>query len=401
MEHYIARQSILSVDRKLAGFELLYRDNRENRFAGGFDGNSATRTVLSNALLTFDLDTLTKGRRAFVNFTKKLLMDDTPMLLDPSQFVIEILEDIEFDQPLTGKLEKYKEAGYTLALDDYVGTVIPEDVLRLLDIIKVDFMDTSIQQQQNIAVRFRGSRICLLAEKIESEEDFQRALSMGYELFQGYYFSRPMVAKKNASSIASSTYMKLAKEISNSDVDFGKLAQIIHPDAQASLFLARKMASARYYRGHTTSNITMALARMGIDEVRRWVLLLLLQNVLGEEMDELIRIGLVRAVFCEKLCEGMEEPLKSSAFGAGIFSVMATLKDDFFEMMAELPLNKEIEDALTGKNEISKAMELIYAYELADWSLVNQLTQENFPTLDSKILSTIYLSAVRYADETL
>lgn len=314
MDNYIARQPILSYDKKLFGYELLYRDGGVNAFSGQISGDVATRTVISNALLNFDLDTLTNGRKAFVNFTRQLLLDGTPMALDPEQFVIEILEDVELDTPLIMMLKKYKDAGYTLALDDYTGTRLPYEVQGLLDIIKVDFLETSREQQQRIVREQKGRDICLLAEKVEDEADFHSAVSMGYQLFQGYFFSCPVVLRRDTISMSSVTYLKLAKEVSRPEISFARLAEIIHPDAKATYLLVKKMRTVRYYRGHTVTSITQALLRMGVDEVRRWVCLLLLQNVIGKDMDELIRISLIRAVFCECLCSRLEPLLQQGYF---------------------------------------------------------------------------------------
>lgn len=401
MESYIARQPIFQQDRKLFAYELLYRDGADNAFFGQVDGNAATRRVLSNALMTFDLDSLTKGHLAFVNFTRSLLMEEVPMLLEPGVFAIEILEDVALDDALAEKLEMYKEAGFTLALDDYTGTEIPKKVLSLLDIVKVDFRLTSREQQRNISRRLRDRKIKLLAEKIENDSDFQDAIAMGYRYFQGYYFSKPMVLKKNAHSMATMTYLKLMEEVVKPELDFSRLAGIIYPDAELNLLLLKKMRTVQYHRRHEVKSISVALARMGEDEVRRWILLMLLQNVIGKEMDELIRVGLIRAVFCECLCSRMDEKLQRVSFGAGIFSVIATKDETFLATLENVQGGKLLAEALTGKNAIGHALSLIQEYERADWKMVTFLIKQYMPDLSSQEISAMYMAAVNYADAVL
>lgn len=401
MESYIARQPIFSTEKILFGYELLYRDNENNAFPAHLDGDTATRKVISNALLTFDIEALTKGHMAFVNFTRQLLLEAVPMLLNPKNFAIEILEDVDLDLPLLVMLRKYKAAGFTLALDDYTGSYIPYEILSLLDIIKVDFRCTDREQQKKIAYSVKSKNITLLAEKVEDHDDFQIALSLGYTLFQGYYFSKPLVLKKNSLSIATFSYTKLVREIDRPELDFKRIADIIYTDAQFTWLLMKKMRTPEYYRGHTVNSISLALTRMGSNEVRRWVMLLLLQNVIGGEMDELIRTGIIRAVFSECLSTSLSPELQHGAFSAGLFSVIASKEETFYQTLESFDLGKMIRGALTGKNDLSHSLDLILAYEAGDWTLVNFLRNQYFPNVDSYDLSTMYMASVNYADSVI
>lgn len=401
MENYIARQPIYSSDKTLFGFELLYRYDSQNACPPGIDGDAATRKVISNSLFTFDLDALTKGRPAFINFTRRLLLTEVPNLLNPEQFAIEILEDVPLDRPLLYILQKYKNAGFTLVLDDYTGTHIPYEFLPLLDIIKVDFRATDRHIQEAVVGRVKPWPIRFLAEKVESEEDFKSACSSGYSLFQGYYFSKPVVFGKNALSISSFSHVKLMKEISRHDIDFKSIADIIYLDAELTLCLMKKMKSSEYYRGHTVSSINLALVRMGTNEVRRWVMLLLLQDIVGPEMDGLIRAGLIRAVFSECLSASLPLDMQRAAFCSGLFSVIAAKDDSVYTSLQQAGMGSILIDALKEENELGHCLSLICAYESADWTLVPFLLKQYFPNLDSHDLNTMYMAAVNYADSAL
>lgn len=401
MDYYIARQPIFSYNKSLYAYELLYRHDTQNAFSDGIDGDMATRKVISNALFTFDLDSLTNGRIAFVNFTRHLLLSEVPELLSPDKFAIEILEDIPLDRPLLYTLQKYKYAGFTIALDDYTGTHIPHEFLSLLDIIKVDFKDTDRKAQREIVDRIKPWKGKLLAEKIETKEDYEAACSFGYSLFQGYYFSKPVVLEKSAFSISSFSYIKLMEEVSKPDLDFKNIADTIYLDAELTLLLMKKMRSIQYYRRHAVSSITLALVRMGINEVRRWVTLLLLQDILGPEMDELLRSGLIRAVFCECLSGALSSEMQRASFCAGLFSIIEAKDESFYQSLEHLGIGGTLIDALKGGNELGRCLDLIRAYEIGDWQLVIFLLRQYFTHLDSHDLNTMYMASVNYADSAL
>lgn len=401
MDVYIARQPILSSNKTLSGFELLYRDSESNFYNPNVDGNHATSAVLAEAISVFDLHKLTRGKVAYVNFTRDLLLQGTPMLLDPKQFAIEILEDVEFDAPVIEQMRELKSAGYTLVLDDYVGNPVPEDALTLIDTVKVDFLGADRTRRKSIArdLRRRGKK--MLAEKVETKEDFQEAILYGYDLFQGYYFSKPVVLKKNAMDISSASYIKLLKEVSSADIDLNKIANIIYPDAHMTYKLLKKMRTVQYYRGHTVTSIKHALVRMGINEVRRWIMLLLMRNVMGDDMDELLRIALIRAVFCECLSENLHSGTGADAFLVGIFSIIESEDAAFNELLDSIQAADTIKHALTGENQLANILQLIKLYENGNLEETRDLLQKNFPGLKMQSLSSIYMAAVNYADNVL
>ncbi len=211
MNIYIARQPIYDKDRHLYGYEFLYRDSSTNSFNPAMNGTAATRTLVSNLINEFGVDAMTGGHYAFVNFTRDLLTSNFPFLLNSRQFIIEILENVTLDNALLPHLEKIKSKGYKIALDDYVGEA-HESGLAAVDILKVDFMQTTPGERQDIAGRHRG-HVTLLAEKIETEEEFHSAQAMGYTLFQGYYFSKPVPFSKPVAQVASATSSLLWEEI--------------------------------------------------------------------------------------------------------------------------------------------------------------------------------------------
>jgi c-di-GMP-related signal transduction protein len=186
---FMARQPILDKARRLYGYELLFRSGPNNAFAD-LASEGATQSVLDLSLL-LGAGSFTDGYRAFINCTRTHLTSGVLRMLPKDLVVLEILEDVPADEEILTECRKLKGEGYTIAVDDIVSARERTELIDLADIIKVDFLLANEQQQKEIAHRFARSGVQLLAEKVETHEQFQAAVKMGYTLFQGYFFCRP------------------------------------------------------------------------------------------------------------------------------------------------------------------------------------------------------------------
>lgn len=373
MHTYLARQPIF--DRRCAvfGYELLYRDAESANTAEFQDGDLATRRLLSDAITLFGLPSLTNSKPAFVNFTGSLILNDFVRLAKPDEVVVEILEDVKITRKLIKKIEQLKGAGYSFAMDDYAGDERYDALLPLADIVKVDFLLTDEREQERIAARLAQYRDCkLLAEKVETQEDFKRAKSLGYALFQGYFFEKPVTLKKKVPHLSYITFGQLMRELSRDDdeVNFLRCAQIVHADAVMTYQLMKRAQTLRYYRGNTIREVMQMLMALGADELRRWAMLTLARanNVTGT--DELIRSAYLRACFSSRLALCSARPEEHGhAFMAGMFSLMPRILGmDAEEMAAEVEIPKELRRALLGEGENWYALLLRFldAYEMRD-----------------------------------
>lgn len=196
MYTFLARQPIFDNQYNVYGYELLYRDKNNLSSANIINGNFATKRVLSDAITLFGLDTITNSKPAFINFTEDLILENYPTLTDPKDVIIELLEDIQITPKIIEKVKTLNSQGYTIALGDYTADPNFNKILPYISILKVDFMLTDKITQERIAKKFKDNLI-LLAEKIETNDDYQWAKSIGYKLFQGYFFSQPITYKKS------------------------------------------------------------------------------------------------------------------------------------------------------------------------------------------------------------
>ncbi|MEG0780667.1 MAG: EAL domain-containing protein, partial [Oscillospiraceae bacterium] len=275
MQAYIARQPIFNSKQQVEGYELLYRDGISGNAAGVTDGGQATSRLLSDAITLFGLPQLTNFRPAYINFTKDLILNDFVLLTKPQEIVVELTEDIRVTNILLQKLQFLKDEGYVLALDNYSGEPAFDRLLPYADVLKVDFQSVTPRRQQEIGARHRGSSIALLAEKIETREEFCRAIDMGYELFQGYFFERPSLLSKRLPSLAASSCGRILRELREDKINFDACAEIIHSDAVLTYRIMQKIQTLQYYRGNVITALKAALVMLGAKEFRRWTLLLL------------------------------------------------------------------------------------------------------------------------------
>ena len=193
MDVFVARQPIFDSEMNVFAYELLFRSSLENFYDTRNDSNLSTLSVITSSLLVFGLDTLTNGKPAFINFTKKLLLRGTQASLPKELFAIEVIEDIEPDMLVLRACRELKDKGYLIVLDDFVLHDYKRTLLDVADIIKVDFLNTTPEERAHIVQACKGRNIALLAEKVETPAHMQEAREMGYSYFQGYYLERPTV----------------------------------------------------------------------------------------------------------------------------------------------------------------------------------------------------------------
>ena len=400
MYTFLARQPIFDDKYNVYGYELLYRDADQASFANVTDGNFATKRVLSDAITLFGLNTLTDSKPAFVNFTEELILEEFPTLADPKDIVVELLEDVKITPKIIEKVAKLKNKGYTIALDDYSGDPNFDEILPYIDILKVDFMLTEKVAQENIAKKL-GHTLTLLAEKVETNEEYEWAKSMGYKLFQGYFFSCPVTYKKKTQRISFATSLMLVEELGKENVDFAKCCSIIRTDTVLTYKLLQKMSTVEYFRGHAINKVENAFTMMGVSNLRRWLLLVVARGNNKTGSDELARLAFLRGLFAESLIKKSSKSNESeSAFLMGMFSLLdKILGEDREKLLEHLVISEAVRDALLGKSEniYSQLLDFIIDYE-------NQRNRISLQSLGINVsedeLLRIYANCVARVDAT-
>jgi c-di-GMP-related signal transduction protein len=405
IELFVARQPIFERDKTLAGYELLFRTGAGNFFPAGVDPDTASKEIIGQTLSVFGLDALVGDKLAYVNVTRRILLEGTYAFLPPGRLVLELLENLRPDPETLAACQAAKNAGYAIALDDFSGQPELDAFIPLCDVIKVDFRVAGPDKRREIAERYADSPVRLLAEKVETIEDFSEALALGYTYYQGYFFCRPEVLSRHDIPVSKLVYLQFLSEINRPALDFRRLEQVIKQDVALSVKLLRYLKAAAFgFRGEITS-IKHGLALLGERPFRRWASVLAMAQLSSDRPAELLSTCLVRARFCEQLARDVGFAARElDLFVVGLFSLMdAVVGRPLRELLSDVALPGDLTEALlpTGKpSRLGDVLELVVAYERADWLAV-EFGSNKLGLVDSiRTLPRYYQDALSWAMTT-
>lgn len=395
MDVFVARQPIFDPKQHVFAYELLFRSGGENNFFTQIDGDKATSNVLSNSFHNIGMDKLTDGKLAFVNFTRNLLIDEVPTLFPKDLVAVEILETVEPETEVVRACRKLKDMGYLIVLDDFVLQERFQPLIDLTDIIKVDFMQTQGDERRAVMEKINRGNIRYLAEKVETQEEYEQAVEYGYAYYQGYFFSKPKIVAGREISGNQMNYLQLLKELYRPQAHFSDFEKIIKQDVSISYKLLNYINSAFFSLPQKVRSIRHALALLGMVESRKWLTVVALSQIARQKPTELVTASLLRGHFCEMLAAkvGLEK-WAAELFLVGLFSLIdAFLDQPLEEILSKLPIDDEIKRTLLGEEtRFQKVLQLVISHEKGDWQRVNAYQKElNLSSLD---ITDIYLSSL-------
>lgn len=398
-EVLLARQAILDPRQQVYGYELLYRSAGAEAFDGA-DAERATGTVLANLLCSLGIENVTGGKPAFINFPEGLIGDGLAAVLPPERAVIELLETVRPTPEVIANCRALKERGYRLALDDYTGAPELEPLTALADILKVDFPLAGQAARRELAGRYRG-KLCLLAEKVETQEEFQEARELGYELFQGYFFARPALVRRRDIPANKLRLLRLMAELEKPELEFARVEELIRDEAGLVYKLLRFVNSAAFQLRSPVANIRHAMVLAGERQLRRWAKLVTMAGMGAGKPRELVTGAVVRAHLLEAMaCETGFEERAAEFFLLGMLSRMDVLLDCTAEdLIKHIPVSEPVRQALLAPgcgNEHCAALALAEACERGDWERLARLSRRF--DAEPTAINRHYLEALRLAD---
>lgn len=392
---YVARQPIIDREEKVFGYELLFRDGLENAFHG--DADEASRATLDRSLL-MGLDVLCDGRRAFVNCTRDTLIKGLVTLLPSTTTIVEILETVPPDPDVVAACQTLKEAGYLIALDDYVESDPREKLAEIADIIKVEMQLTTEEQRAGLIKKFGPWRCRMLAEKIETREDFIRARDQGFVYFQGYFFRRPELVTTRDMPANRLNYLRMLQEVSRPDLDMVSLEKLVKSEASVCYRLLRYLNSAAFGFRSEIHSVRHALAILGERDLRRWVRLVAAVGAGQEKTSDLVLSALVRGRFGELLSPRVLHG-ESDLFLLGLLSLIdAMLEMPMSEVLERIPLDQPTKAVLLGQpSALRPVFQLMLAHESGEWEAASSLSESLH--LDPQDVAGMYWQAQLWARE--
>lgn len=393
----LARQPILDGSGRVFAYELLYRARAEDSTCT-VQGDIPAADAFTNAVLDFGLKTLTNGRPAFINFTRRLLLADAATLLPADDIVIEVLEDVVPDDEVVQACQRLRDRGYRLALDDFSGGSDRRSLLPFVDFVKIDALVTSPDEVIDIAAALPPG-VRMVAEKVETRERERALHAAGCCLFQGYYFCRPRTLQTGTIPASRLACLNLLVAVSRSQVTFHELADLIKRDASLSYRILRGINSAAFGLRREVSAIRDAVVLLGIDTVRRWASVWSLAGInTGPALT--VTFAVVRA----RTCELIGRTMRGAAFGDALFllglcSLLdAMLQQPMADAIASMPLTPSVATALLGEPGIERSvLDATIAHERGEWDDAIEHASRAGISLD--MLASCHRDAVRWVND--
>ncbi|MFG0252472.1 MAG: EAL and HDOD domain-containing protein [Phycisphaerales bacterium JB038] len=396
----MGRQPIFNVARNVIGYELLFRGSQENA-CPDVDAEEATFGTIDNTLNVIGLKELVAGKLAFIKLTRELLLNEFYTILPAKETVLELDASVQPDGKVGLACIALKKAGYTLALGDFVLEPRLAPFLELVDIIKLNVANHPAKEVQALRQKCRR-RVRLLAEKVESPEQFELAGEAGYSLFQGYFFAEPVIIERRSIPANQQNCLALLREVSQPTLDFAGVEAVIRRDPALSIRLLRYINSASFGIRNKVKSIKQAVVLLGDQMFRKWSSMVAVTSIADGGPDELTRHCLTRAEFSDRI--RTEVKLPNSSFDLFLFGLVSGL-----EPMMHAPLEKIIEDlpladdmriALLGsEGPLRDLHDLFLALERVD--TVRTRAKAKSLGITEQVALQAHAEAIRFADQAL
>lgn len=317
---YVARQPILDAGHQVVAYELLF--HRASN--GEASDREMTSHVIANGVVNIGLEELTGNKPAFINFSRDQLLDGTALLLPPDRVGIEVLETVEPDEAVLAALRQLKVKGYHIVLDDFEYDDSKQQLLQLADLIKIDVLtNPDVSATVQVLHQYSGK---LLAEKVETYEDYEQLKRLGFTFFQGYYFCRPQTVAGKALPEAKLAVMQALKEASTAE-SIDRLVGVIGRDVNLSYKLLRYINAAAFGLQRRIESIEQAIVLLGLETIRRWLTVLSLAMLGADKPRELVRQAMLRGKRLEDLASLKGLGSHADYFVLGMFSLLDALLD--------------------------------------------------------------------------
>ncbi len=385
MEIFVGRQPILNQDEKLVAYEILFRDGKNNFSANVNDDVFATSNVIANTLFNLGINKVLNGKKGFINFNDKMLInEEITNNLPQDSIVMEILETVEITDEVINRVKDLKNRGYTIALDDFIMLRNGyEELFKLIDIIKIDILEIEIDLKKiTNELKNKYPKIKLLAEKVETREDFELCKELGYSYFQGYYFSKPVIIKGKKLSSHQFGLLNLISLL-NKNADIDDIVVEFKRSPKLSYQLLNLLNSSMFALKTEIQSIKQAIVLLGVDALKKWITFLLYLDDDSKISKDNPLSGLVLAR--ARMMEILESKRKNSdkkscekAFTVGLLSLMDVVlcisKEEIFE---NLTLAQDIKNAILNKSgELGKLLKVVEFTENENFKDLSNLLKD-------------------------
>ena len=379
---FLGRQPILDSRQEIIGYELLFRDTAKNRSEYASQ-NLASMSVIASAMGGFGFRELLGDKLGFINVTEEVLLSDMVEVLPKEQTILELLESATLNEVVQNRAGELKTKGFRIALDDHVYSPEHENLYLMVDIIKVDIMSTPREKLRKLAIGLSRYPVQLLAERVETVEQFHECLALGFELFQGYFFARPVVLNRKG---INPSYLSMIKLLTCLQIgaEFDDIQEIFRQNPELTYNLLKLVNSVHLGLREKIRNLRHAIMILGLDKLRRWAQLAVFANSDSRGVNNpLMELAAVRGRLMECLTMARQplnlssEPVEA-AFMTGILSLIDILFEIPMEdILCELSVSDEIAAALLYREgSLGTLLSIAEALEQPDFAKVQKLVKQ-------------------------
>ena len=390
----IGRQQIFDKDLNICAYEILFRGqdfdlNEKNQ------ATLATNQVITDTILELGINKLVDHHKAFINFTNQNILEKTPLNLPKERIVIEVLEDVIVDLRIINNLRELSQLGYTIALDDFVYSEEWEPLIEIADIIKLDVLAMTDQQTIDLISKLKPYNLKLLAEKVETQKQFNQLRDLGCEYFQGFFLSKPNIVEGRRIGVNQTAAIRLLGVINKPDIEIPELIQVISEDVGLSYKLLHYINSAFFSLSRKIESISQAVVYLGISEIKRWSNILTLAS-LTNKPKAVIQTALIRGKMCELLALQLERP-SEHFFLLGMLSSLDSILDIPLDYaLDQLPLTPDIPNAILKKEGFAGEL-LDYVLNYEQWPPISN----SFSNLAPDIINNAYIESIDWTKNLL
>ncbi|MFK7831395.1 MAG: EAL and HDOD domain-containing protein [Congregibacter sp.] len=394
-DYFIARQPIFDASLNLFAYELLFRTSDSLAAPKDLDDDVATAQVLLTSE-EVGLSKLVGEHRAFINLPRKFFAEPDLIPDTTGQLVLEMLEHVEPDEEVMQGIRILAQRGHTLALDDYVYDKRWDAVIPFVHIVKLEIPQIDPKDWPREIQRLKERRVKVLAEKVETAEEFEQLSALGCDYFQGYFFAKPKVVTGKRLAPNKLAMLQLLAKVNNSDTDIDELSALVAQDVALSVRAMNYVNSAASALNRRIDSVREAVVYLGRETLRRWVTIFVMAK-LDDKPSELITMSLSRAKFLELLADRVQQPDPDVFFTVGLFSMLDAMMDrPMAEVLDTLSLEGELRAALE-QHEGNKGIALLLATHIEQGAF----NEDDSFDLSPHEVSTLYTQARIWADETL
>ena len=403
---YLGRQPIVDVHAQLYGFELLFRSSLVNS-ASIFSNDTATSSVITRVLGEFGVHSVLDGLPGFINCSAAFLMSDEIELLPADKIVLEILEDTAPTPELMARCQSLRNKGYKLALDDFAGiNELNRSFLPMMHMVKVDVRSVQGGNLSEVRQQLAPFNTIMLAEKVETEEEFEHCKLMGCQYFQGYYFSCPEVMKGKSLTPGQNALIRVMACLQKDDSDVWEIESIFKAHPALAVSLLRLANSAAIGLRMPLRSLSAAIFALGRRQLERWVLLLLMsEGGGGGKRSLLLHLSATRGKFMELLANGWckQPAMVDASFVVGMVSLMDRFLGMTMEQVVDsLGLGDDMRIALLEREgELGTLLSLAEALEMDDAADVAEKVIRQHAQGMENMLNKLQGQALAWATEVM